>query len=364
MTPDGGSSGYGTVFELSRTSSGWREKLLYTFCTADCPQGSNPMAGLFLDANGNLFGTTHAGGANSSGTVFELSPASGGVWTETVLYSFCSQPNCADGSLPTSNVIVDPQGNVFGTTFLGGQGSCDGDSCGVTFELSPGNNGQWTETVLHTFTGGADGGGPIAGLTADSSGNLYGTTYLGGNNSSGVAFELVPDNGGWTQNVIYTFCSQTACADGSNPWAGVTVGADGNIYGTTAYGGHTASACRIGCGVVYRLTPDSGGWTEAVLQSFTGADGLNPFAGVVLDAQGNIFGANSGGGSTACSCGTVYELSPASGGGFQETTLHTFTGVQDGAQPYATLVLDPADHLYGDTTAGGSQGDGVVFELK
>src|SRR5580700_8096172 len=218
-----------------------------------------------MDGAGNLYGTTIYG--SSGGVVFQLSPDETGIaWTETVLYSFCSQTKCPDGANPAAGLIMDGAGNLYGTTLAGNDRSC-GPTCsigsGVVFQLTPDETGAaWTETVLYSFcsqTNCADGRGPVAGLIIDGAGNLYGTTAGGGTNNQGVVFQLTPDETGtaWAETVLYSFCLQTDCADGATPSAGLIMDRAGNLYGTTAYGGNGG---RSGPGgVVFQLTPDHTG---------------------------------------------------------------------------------------------------------
>ena len=369
-TPGGGAYDYGVAFELSPTSAGWVETVLYNFCEDTCPQGSSPQSALILDSDGNLYGTTAGGGTYGSGTVFELSPAPGGGWIESVLYSFCAITNCADGKGPTASVIFGERGRLYGTTSDGGQNQCNGSGCGVVFELerSSNNNGPWSETVLYAFTGGNDGGSPIAGLVSDSFGRLYGTTWLGGAQSVGVVFELTPVSGAWNESVLHTFCSAASCSDGSNPWASLILGTDGSLYGTTIAGGKTSLAAASGYGVVFRLTPTAGAWSESVLHAFDGTDGRAPYAGVILDSLGNLYGTTALGGDYSCNsvygCGLVFALRPSSGGNWNEAALVVFSGGNEGLGPYANLVMDPQGHLYGTTEYNGPRGLGTVFELQ
>ncbi len=362
-TPNGGLYGYGTVFELSPGANGWTETVLYSFCQFSCLEGSNPWAALLLDSEGNLYGTTTFGGAHSMGIVFELSKAANGMWAEKVLYSFCSSTKCADGSVPEAPLIFGADGQLYGTTSEGGQGSClaSNSGCGVAFELTPGANGHWSETVLYTFTGGDDGGTPIAGLVADSSGNLYGNTWLGGANLRGVVYELSGVSGAWTETVLHQFCEYQSCFDGGYPKARLTLGPGGVLYGTTGGGGKQSNSNITGYGVVFRLASNGGVWTENVLYAFSGADGDYPSASVVFDSRGNLYGTTVDGGTS--NLGTVFELSP-SGDQWNETVLHSFSGQDDGSEPYCTLAVDSAGILFGTTGFGGAKGYGTVFGLQ
>lgn len=362
-TYGGGNSGGGTVFKLSpRSGGGWREKVLYSF-QGNGSGGYSPTASVVRDKAGNLYGTTYDGGNN--GGVFELSPQSGGGWKETVLYSFRGS---IDGGQPFSGVTLDPAGNVYGTTEIGGNAQI-----GTVFELSPKGGGAWTETVLHSFQG-LDGKIPIGGLNFDGAGNLYGTTSEGGTANYGVVFELSPQGGGsWTETVLYSFGANSQ-DDGGYPVASMIFDSAGDLYGTAAYGG--GGGCNEtgkGCGAVFELSPKSGGgWTETILHAFqnNNQDGTEPQGGLVRDAAGNLFGTTSAGGTTTgtcyimAGCGTVFEVKPEGGGVWEERVLHNFlNNGKDGQNPYCTLVLDATGNLYGTAYIGGVHDFGIVFEL-
>jgi uncharacterized repeat protein (TIGR03803 family) len=363
----GGATSGGTVFKLAPNSDGsWTESVLYSFCSlTNCADGSNTSAGLILDASGNLYGTTYEGGsANCStgcGTIFKLAPNSDGSWTESVLYSFCSLRNCADGWYPLAGLTFDTTGNLYGTTYWGG--SCF-NYCGVVFKLAPNSDGSWTESVLYSFcslTNCADGQSPSAGLTFDTTGNLYGTTGNGGASDDGVVFKLAPNSdGSWTESVLHSFCSLTNCADGRGPSAGLTFDTTGNLYGTTYWGG-ACSALSIGCGVVFKLKPNSdGSWRESVLHFFRGHPAGEPAARVIFDAAGNLFGTTV----DFDNKGAVFKLVPKSGGGWTYDVVHVFRGTP-AAFPEAGLALDKAGNLYGTTYSCGRRYNclGVVFEI-
>ena len=231
-------------------------RVLYAFVNKS--QGWAPYAGVVFDSQGNLFGTSAAGGAYGWGTVYELTPNSHGKWSEAVLYSFCPGGwPCNDGANPNGGVIVDQASNLYGTTVEGGTGAY---GSGTIFELSPGSGG-WTHTVLYNFcslSGCEDGASPMSGLVTDGAGNLYGT--------AGDAIELSPGSDGWTETVIHTFCS--TCKGGSNPYAGMILDRSGDLYGTTMYGGDT-NCLHYGCGTAFELILGSGGrWKEHVLHNF------------------------------------------------------------------------------------------------
>ena len=345
----------------------------------------HPPSGLVFDQSGNLYGTTLKGGNNRSGTVFKLTPNSDGTWKESVLYSFCSLTNCADGSLPTAGVIFDGAGNLYGTTFSGGNsnGYCAGDDCGVVFELTPNADGTWTESVLYSFCPHGrcfDGAAPGSGLIFDQAGNLYGTAGGGSSSACGIygcgtVFKLTPrSDGSWKESVLHSFCTWTNCADGEFTAAGVIFDGAGNLYGTTEMGGNLSGCLGHGCGVVFELTPKAdGSWKEEILHSFSGnKDGAVPQDGLLLDGSGNLYGtAQLGGNLTQCggfNCGVVFELTPNAGGTWKEKVLHSFSG-GDGHDPFASLAFDNAGNLYvttllgGDLKLCGGNGCGVVFEL-
>jgi uncharacterized repeat protein (TIGR03803 family) len=346
---------YGTAFALTPAPGKGREiDVLHIFTGAT--DGSCPRAGLIRDVEGTLYGTTYGGGnlnhcdGLGCGTVFKLSKQSNGTWQETVLYSFTDG---ADGGYPYASLLLDASGNLYGTTSGGGNsGNCSQSGCGVVFELMRQSKSKYKEEVLYNFTDGSDGAFPDANLIFDASGNLYGTASEGGDGLSGTVFELTPGANGWQETTLYAFHDGS---DGGFPVAGLTFDDQGNLYGTASNGGTT------GNGVVFELMPGSDGWTEDVLYAFNGStDGRFPLAGVVFDGSGNLYGTNSYGGNVE---GTVFELTPASQG-WTETILHGFTGGTDGGEPQAGVILDVYGNLYGTAEVGGSRGWGCVFELK
>jgi uncharacterized repeat protein (TIGR03803 family) len=243
-------------------------------------------------------------GGHKSGTVFQLTPNQNGGWTEHVLYRFCSLTNCTDGSEPQAELIFDQAGNLYGTTVEGGAQGYGG----TVFQLTPNQNGGWTESVLYSFcslASCADGKAPFAGLIFDQAGNLYGTTVGGGGRYAGNVFQLTPNqNGGWTEHILHSFCSRTNCTDGSEPVAELIFDQAGNLYGTTELGG------AQNFGTVFQLTPNqNGGWTEHVLHSFLDKPGANPTAGLILDKAGNLFGTTVGD-VYRTTFGSVFEVTP------------------------------------------------------
>jgi hypothetical protein len=331
--------GCGVVFELSppKAPGGtWTETVLYRFSgEAD---GAVPAAGLVLDQAGNLYGTASEGGnVNDSlcvagsltlgcGVVFELSPQPGGTWTETPIYTF---QGGADGAMPLGNLIFDSLGNLYGTAYFGGGtlgcGSGDLIGCGTVFELSPNGSPTWTETTLYAFQNRSDGGVPTAGLTFDKSGNLYGTTGLGG------PFELMPAGQGqeWTISILYPVSAHS----------GLIFDSLGNLYG----------AASDGAGSVFELSPSGGGsWTESTLYSFGSGRASDPLAGLVFDSSGNLYGTLSG-----QYCGAVYRLENQ-GGLWNEAELDFFKNGKGPCQPEASLIFGKWGAAYGTSFAGGT----------
>ena len=316
--------------------------------------GGSPQDGLTIDAAGNFYGTTQYGGAGF-GTVFKLSHKGSG-WVFTPLYVFRGG---SDGANPGARVIIGPDGSLYGTTAFGGESSCY-SGCGTVFNLKPAASvspnilGAWTETVLYRFKGGSDGERPESELVFDQAGNLYGTTELGGEGGVyGTVFKLAPSAGGWTESILHQF---DAFNDGYFPWAGLIFDKAGNLYGTTPGGGAYSS------GVVYQLTPSESGWTLNVLYSFQGGnDGDMPFGGLIFDNAGNLYGTTASGG--ALNGGTAFELTPSSGTGtWTFTLLYDFRGSGDSG-PLKTLTMDAAGNLYGTMFQRGAYGWGAVFKL-
>jgi uncharacterized repeat protein (TIGR03803 family) len=317
--------------------------------------GARPYASVVFDATGNLYGTTFHAGAYHAGTVYELSPQPGGGWTEKVLHSF--QINRSDGMNPFSKLVLDTSGNLYGTTALGG--TYDG---GTVFELTHTAAGGWMEKILHSFqNNGEDGLNPHSGLIVDAAGNLYGTTPQGGAYGGGTVFELSPGVGGsWSENVLYHF--NISGSDAFLPYASLILDAAGNLYGTTEGGG------TFNAGTVFELSPSTSGlWNEEILYNFSeyGSSGYSPVAGLILDAKGNLYGTSGAGG--AFRGGVVFELTPVDGT-WDITVLVSLANNTEppvGPNLYAGLVLDTAGNLYGATTFGGNfYADGSVFELE
>jgi uncharacterized repeat protein (TIGR03803 family) len=318
----GGSMRQGAVYKMSAAG---HESILYSF--AGELDGANPYAGVIRDSSGNLYGTTEYGGSGGAGVVYKLDKTG----QQTALYSFDSG---TDGGYPYSGVILDSSGNLYGTTSGGGY-----DGWGVVYKIDTNGN----ESALYTFTGGADGGEPYAGVIRDAAGNLYGTTYGGGSAGQGVVYKV--DTSGH-ETVLYSF---TGGADGGRPYAGVIRDAAGNLYGTANIGG------SVGCGEVYKIDPTG---HETVLYNFTcGKDGGSSYGGVVRDKAGNLYGTTYLGGSAGW--GVVYKLDTTG----HESVLYTFTGGSDGGEPYAGVIRDSAGNLYGTTEYAGAKRSGVVFRI-
>jgi uncharacterized repeat protein (TIGR03803 family) len=357
--------GDGVVFRLTPNQDGsWTESVLYSFCSrTNCVDGIGPGAGLTFDKAGNLYGTTTEGGSANGGTVFKLTPNLDGSWTESVLHSFGVGH---DGADPTG-LTFDAAGNLYGTTQYGGRGAL---GSGTVFKLTPNQDGSWTENVLYYFCSlmnCQDGKEPYGTLIFDQLGNLYGTTVEGGFNDLGVVFKLTPNGGGsWTERVLYGFCSLTKCRDGAELYAGVIFDPEGNLYGTTDGGG------TVGDGVAFRLKPNRDGtWTESVLHNFCSvkdcADGKQPYGGLIFDQSGNLYGTTYFGGSVdycrpSPGCGVVFRLAPNPKGGWKETVLHVFVD-HPGALPFESLTFDGAGNLYGTTLGDFANTHGSIFEI-
>jgi hypothetical protein len=336
-----------------------RETVLHDFGSRG--DGYASVAGMAFDKAGHLYGTTPRGGSTPSGcgdlgcgVVFRLTRTGQGRWKETILYSFTGGK---DGGEPEAGVIFDSQGNLYGTAYEGGNTSCGTwtPGCGVVFELTPAPHGEWREKILHTFRG-ADGKNPAAALIMDSAGNLYGTTWDGGTGNCfsggcGVVFELTPTRSGrWKEKVLYRF---TGGDDGGEPAAGLVFDAQGDLYGTAEIGG-------LNYGVVFELVGTQGKWRENVLHSFSGADGRYPLAGLIFGPSGSLYGTTLSGGNA--DGGVAFEIRPAADGRWIEKTLHEFC-CKDGNTLYAGLTGDAAGNLFGATLLGGAHGGGAVFEL-
>lgn len=351
--------------------------VLHTFTGG--ADGADPAAGLTKDAGGNLYGTAEGGGSGhcfgGCGTVYKVE-RHGSNWLTTPIYTFTGAP---DGALPYGRVIFGPDGALYGTTLAGGTGPCSYgpySGCGTVFKLQPKPTNciafpcAWRETVLYSFASQNDGDFPQAEVAFDQAGNLYGTTQLGGsgpcNNGlftgCGTVFKLTHNrDGSWSKTTVYSF--QSGSSDGGFPVDGMTLDRAGNIYGSTGGGGLQCGDET--CGVVFALTPSGSGWTETILHFFTGGtDGQYPGSGVILDSAGNLCGAaGSGGGGPLGGNGTIYELTPTQGGGWNFTVQYTFNYYNAEASGPGPLTMDAAGNIYGSSSGGGADGIGTVYKL-
>ena len=345
-TNDACTYGCGTVFKMT---PGGKLTTLYIFCSkSGCTDGEYPDAGLVQATNGNFYGTTGAGGANGYGTVFKMTPDG----KLTTLYSFCSKSGCTDGEYPNAGVVQATNGNFYGTTSAGGA-----NGQGTVFKMTPGG----TLTTLHSFDDSTDGYEPNALIQA-TNGDFYGTTFGGGPNGAGTVFKITA---GGKLTTLYSFPNIT---DGANPEAGLVQDTNGNFYGTTVYGGNNVICDEFfSCGTVFKITP---GGTLTTLHRFCSksgcTDGAWPIAGLVQATDGNFYGTTYAFGANGY--GTVFKMTP----GGTLTTLYIFcskSGCTDGANPYAGLVQDTNGNLYGTTYFGGTNdactyGCGTVFSLS
>jgi uncharacterized repeat protein (TIGR03803 family) len=329
-TGGGGAYGDGTVFKVTRAG---QLTTVYSFCAqTNCTDGSPYLAGLVLATDGNLYGTTYLGGANNAGTVFKITP--GG--TLTTLYSFCSQTSCTDGADPFAGLIQGTDGSFYGTTEYGG-------ACGTVFRITPAG----ALTMLYSFSG-TDGQSPTGTLVQASDGNFYGTTAGGSGacpENAGTVFKITPAG---ELTTLYSFDGN----DGALPIGGL-VQADGYLYGTTS-----ELDSGLLTGTVFKISP-AGRLTTLV--SFNRPRAAWPWAGLVLATDGNLYGTTSGGG--AYGGGTIFKITPSGA----STPLYNFcaqTGCTDGAGPVAGLVQATDGNLYGTTAGGGAYGYGTVFTLS
>ncbi len=334
-TTTGGPGNLGVVFRLSRAGSGWVLTTLHSFVNG----GSSPLSGVVFGPDGSLYGTTELGGQYGQGTVYRLRPppmACHSVicpWEETVLYSFTGGD---DGGNPfLGNLVFDQAGNLYGTTTYGGVGGN-----GVVFELTP-SNGGWTESVLWSFFQ-ATGFNPVSGLIFDSSGNLYGTTELGGG-PAGVVYQLSPSGSGWNYNILAPID-----LSGALTYGGVVMDGLGNLFGASGV---------LAPGGVFELTPSGGGWTFNVLHTFSG-NFAGPFDTPTLDAAGNVYGTSYTTG--LFEKGEVFKLTPSNGGWIY--TSVSFDG-SNGASPVGSVILDAAGNIYGTTARGGANDYGTIWEI-
>jgi uncharacterized repeat protein (TIGR03803 family) len=345
----GGKFGYGVVFELTPPTVGgnWTPAIVHTF-NDPATQGSNPYGGLLASPSGSLYGTTTRGGANGLGAAFELAPPllPGGAWTETLLYSFGSAST--DGILPYGGLVMDNDGNLYGTTVSGGA-----FGLGTVYELQPSGTG-WVEIVLHSFAGGADAANPYASLTIRANGTLYGTAPYGGGTGSGAVFALTESAGNWTEAIL---CSFPGGATGANPYGGVLMGGRSALYGATSNGGSTSAGTIYQC-----VETEAQTWELNVLYNLTGS--ASSYGTLVADSTGALYGTAPGSHGNQASDGMVFKLTPPAeqGGAWVESDLYNFPG-NLGNGPRAGLVWGPSGGLYGTTVGLGKASAGTVFQL-
>ncbi len=337
--------GCGVVFKMAKRGDSWVLTPVYTFQDGDLPSSSIAIA-----PDGVLYGTTLYGGFNDDGASYQLKPPAVtprsvlSPWTETVLYSFGRGGN---GFNPQGDLTFDQSGNIYGTTQVGGV-----DFNGVVYELTAAGGG-WTQSVLYSPSGGVGNEQFDGGVVFDSSGNLYGVTPNGGQYGLGGVFELSPSGSGWTGQTIYSF--STGSMDGRYPVGGLLIDSSGNIYGTTTSGGSG------GGGTVFELTPGGGGWTFKLLYGLSGASMSGPQGRLIMDVAGNVYGVTYGGG--AHRFGSVFKLT-TSGGSWIYSSLHDFTGAaKDGAFPVCGPIMDANGNVYGTVSAAGAYDKGNVWEI-
>jgi uncharacterized repeat protein (TIGR03803 family) len=333
----GGSSGVGVVFRLSTSGE---EAVLHEFTGGS--DGANPQGHLVMDRSGNFYGTTTAGGVSNAGTVFKVTRK--GV--ETVLYSFTGK---ADGAIPVAGLAIDKAGNLYGTTTAGG---ASGNGTVFKLAIPTVTGGKWTEEVLYSFGTGTDGATPVAGVTFDASGNLYGTTSSGGTYGYGTVFELTPSTPSWTESILHHFELES---DGGVPYAGLVLDGE-KLYGAATEGG---AGGQSGGGTIFELTNASGVWTFNELYGLSGWGVSGSYRNLLL-VSGKIYA------TTHCdgldNAGTVYELTQ-SGSTWTYNPLYNFTGGSDGDYSISNLVADKEGNLYGVTLYGGANGYGAAFKV-
>jgi len=342
-TYGGGANLQGAIFKIT---AGGSLTTVYNFCSqTNCTDGALARAGLIQHSNGNLYGTTEGGGANSRGTVYKITPAG----ALTVLYSFCNPTSCADGSQPFAGLLQATNGNLYGTSESGGK-----YGFGTIFTITPAG----ALTTLYSFcatTGCPDGASPTGVLIQAGNGVFYGTTQSGGKSTScgaygcGTVFKF---SGGGALTTLHSFCTKSGCPDGQNPAAGLLLASNGNFYGTTMFGGPSNN------GTIFEITPGGKLTTLYNFCSQNGCpDGQDPFAGLIQATDGNLYGATATGGAQGY--GTIFEITTSG----VLTTLHSFVNT-DGGGPDGTLVQATNGAFYGTTFGDGAFGYGTVFSLS
>ncbi|MCJ2070711.1 Hint domain-containing protein [Methylobacterium sp. J-030] len=365
-TQQGGANETGAVYELVKGANGYTQRTLFSFdanTSTGNATGITPFAGLTADAQGNLYGTTIQGGANNGGTAFELVKGPNG-YTQQTLYSFAADPNAnATFISARSGLTADAQGNLYGTTFSGGA-----NGNGAVYELTKGANGYSQQTLFSfesgAYSGNTTGSGPKGNLIADAQGNLYGTTQLGGRSGYGAAYELVKGPNGYSQKTLFSFDNPNSSTAGATPDSGLIADAHGNLYGTTSKGGTNGSGTiyelvndshSYSHKILYSF--DSSGHNNG---GFYAPGQLN------IDSQGNLYGTTHSGGANGS--GTVYELINGSNGYSKQTLFSfdpvTSQGNASGSHPNTDLTADGHGHFYGTTQKGGPNDTGVVFRVS
>jgi uncharacterized repeat protein (TIGR03803 family) len=342
-----GALGYGMLFKLTSRNQGSIFTPLYTFHRSD---GADPESPLIFGRDGALYGTTRKGGQQGVGTIFRLAPppthcsATLCSWTESVLYQFTGGP---DGTWPQGRLTFDQTGNLYGTatgSSVDDELPAGGPPPGSVWQLA-GSGLSWNFNLVHPFSNyGSDGTNPKGGLVVDSSGNVYGTTPFGGVFGNGTVFQMTPTQSGWSEHILYNFIS----ADyGDLPQSGLVADGSGTMFGVTFIGG-----------VAFAMTQSPGGWSYSTISHVSTANG--PFSALTIDSQGNLYGATLNGGRFGQ--GNVFRLSRPNGV-WRCDDLYDFTGGDDGAQPFGSVVVDAAGTIYGTAAYGGSHSYGTMWML-
>jgi uncharacterized repeat protein (TIGR03803 family) len=345
-TAAGGTYSAGTVFMLSPAGKG---TVLYEF-TGTNGDGNGPHGRLAFDADGEIYGTTQGGGTNGTGTVYRLSPKSGGGWTEKVIYNFSATG--ADGTAPSAGMTIAADGTMYSTTPDGGA-----FGAGAVFSLKKTSKG-WKQTVIQSLNGSSNGGFPYEGLMMDTAGNLYGAAPTGGASGQGVIYRLSHTKKGWVDTVLYSFTGQNGDGAGLY-WIDLISDKSGNIYGATSFGGTN------GTGTVWELvySETKKTYSESILYEFGASgsgDGNDPYGGLAMDIKGNLYGTTLYGGPS--NIGTSFKLTKQ-GKTWKETILHSFVGANDGNEPTGNPYIDAKGRLYGMTQTGGKSNLGIVYRI-
>jgi uncharacterized repeat protein (TIGR03803 family) len=337
-------SNWGGAYQMRLHNGSWIFNTLYIFDgTLENRVVFGPQGLLYGASPNNLTGFPY-------GYLFSIRPAINActtalcTWNFTWIYGFTGSAD--GGTVRYGDLIFDQAGNMYGTASLGG----DSHSDGVVFK-AVGSGSNWTESAIYTFAGSPDGSHPFAGVVFDSTGALWGTTSAGGSSGNGTIYKLTPSGSSWTEQVIYNF---SGAADGGYPVGGLVPDGMGNFYGTTASGGSN------GGGTVYELTPNGSSWNLTTLYSFTGTAQCGPWGYVSFDTSGNIYGTTQCDGAN--NLGSVFKLTP-SGGGWTYSSLHDFTGGDDGRLPIGSVLLDSSNNVYGTASVGGQHNAGTVWEI-